>query len=246
MKNNRYEDSNFFAGLAINLIATVIFISTFYNDAMPKYINIAGYLVFFIVVIILDLIFVYGIEYLRNNMKDEFPDQAHLPDDFKPVYRNRPYGDMDVDIHSGEIVKRQFKMYPGRTLDESHEIELESGEFLGQFGAVVAEPYDPERLGIEVWMFDMFSSRNIAKIMLTDYALHNQSLYNKAVNDVNDPETDIYPFDIGSVYIKSEKLVVKFEFFNVKYEAFGKYDKAFIRSFDCIATAYLNTDLQNA
>ena len=51
--------------------------------------------------------------------------------------------------------------------DESYEIELESGEFLGQSGTVLAEAVDPDPVAIEVWLFDMFSSVNIAKVFVT-------------------------------------------------------------------------------
>ena len=126
----------------------------------------------------------------------------------------------------GAPVMTQLAIYtPGRSFDESYEIELESGEFLGQSGAVLAEAVDPDPVAIEVWLFDMFSSRNIAKVFITPQGNADPAIRSKVEADVDNPATDIIVAEAGKpLTIDTDKLRLEAKFASLDFNASGRYE----------------------
>jgi hypothetical protein len=126
----------------------------------------------------------------------------------------------------GPPVMTQLSIYsPGRSYDESYEIELESGEFLGQSGAVISESVDPDPVAIEVWLFDMFSSKNIAKVFITPAGNNDPAIRSRVEGSVDNPATDIIVAQPGSdLMIESDKLRLQAKMASVDFNANGRYE----------------------
>src|SRR5690606_31323353 len=130
------------------------------------------------------------------------------------------------DAELGDPVMTQLAIYsPGRMFDESYEIELESGEFLGQSGAVIAEAVDPDPVAIEVWLFDMFTSKNIAKVFVTPQGYADPAIRSKLEADVDNPATDIVVADLNNnITIDTNKLRLQAKFSSLDFNANGRFE----------------------
>lgn len=126
----------------------------------------------------------------------------------------------------GEPVMTQLAIYtPGRIFDESYEIELESGEFLGQSGAVIAESVDPDPVAVEVWLFDMFSSRNLARVFVTPQGNADPSIRSRLEADVDNPATDIIVAQANTpLTIDTDKLRLEAKFASLDINANGRFE----------------------
>lgn len=127
----------------------------------------------------------------------------------------------------GDPVMTQLAIFtPGRSFDESYEIELESGDFLGQSGTVLAEATDPDPVAIEVWLFDMFTSKNIAKIFVTPQGNADPAIRSKLEGSVDNPATDIIVADIANpIRIDTDKLRLEAKFASLEVNANGRFEK---------------------
>jgi hypothetical protein len=67
--------------------------------------------------------------------------------------------------------------------DPSFSIELESGEFMGECGVGVSETIGvgaPNKVtALEVWLFDKNDIRTVTKVLMSDYAFHDEALVAK-------------------------------------------------------------------
>lgn len=67
--------------------------------------------------------------------------------------------------------------------DPSFAIELEDGEFMGECGVGISETIgigEPSKVtAFEVWLFDKNDIRTVTKVLMSDYAFHDQALYTK-------------------------------------------------------------------
>jgi hypothetical protein len=67
--------------------------------------------------------------------------------------------------------------------DPSFSIELESGEFVGECGVGVSETIGvgvPNQVtAFEVWLFDKNDIRTVTKVLMSDYAFHDEALVTK-------------------------------------------------------------------
>jgi hypothetical protein len=67
--------------------------------------------------------------------------------------------------------------------DPSFSIELESGEFMGECGVGVSETIGvgaPNKVtAFEVWLFDKNDIRTVTKVLMSDYAFHDEALVTK-------------------------------------------------------------------
>jgi hypothetical protein len=126
----------------------------------------------------------------------------------------------------GPPIMTQLSIYSaGRSYDESYEIELESGEFLGQSGAVISEAVDPDPVAIEVWLFDMFSSKNIAKVFITPHGNSDPAIRSRIEASVDNPATDIIVAETNSdLVIESEKLRLQAKMSIVEFNANGRFE----------------------
>jgi hypothetical protein len=134
--------------------------------------------------------------------------------------------EQSADAELGDPVMTQLAIYsPGRNFDESYEIELESGEFLGQSGTVIAEAVDPDPVAIEVWLFDMFTSKNIAKVFVTPQGYADPAIRSKLEADVDNPATDIVVADLNNnIMIDTDKLRLQAEFSSLAFNANGRFE----------------------
>jgi hypothetical protein len=126
----------------------------------------------------------------------------------------------------GPPVMTQLSIYSqGRAYDESFEIELESGEFLGQSGAVIAEAVDPDPVAIEVWLFDIFTSKTIAKVFITPQGNNDPAIRSRIEASVDNPATDIIVANPNSeLMIESDKLRLQAKLAAVDFNANGRFD----------------------
>jgi len=66
------------------------------------------------------------------------------------------------------------------TYDESFSIETPTGEFLGECGMGISETIgagDPDKVtAFEVWLFDKSDIRTVTKVLMSEYAFHDDSL----------------------------------------------------------------------
>jgi hypothetical protein len=66
------------------------------------------------------------------------------------------------------------------TYDESFSIETPMGEFLGECGVGISETIgvgEPDKVtAFEVWLFDKSDIRTVTKVLMSEYAFHNDSL----------------------------------------------------------------------
>lgn len=64
--------------------------------------------------------------------------------------------------------------------DESFSIETASGEFLGECGVSISEVIgtgDPDKVcAFEVWLFDRNDIRTVTKVLMSDYAFHDEAI----------------------------------------------------------------------
>jgi hypothetical protein len=64
--------------------------------------------------------------------------------------------------------------------DPSFSVELESGEFMGECGVGVSETIGvgaPNKVtAFEVWLFDKSDIRTVTKVLMSDYAFHDEAL----------------------------------------------------------------------
>ena len=67
--------------------------------------------------------------------------------------------------------------------DPSFSIELENGEFMGECGVGVSETLgvgSPNKVtAFEVWLFDKNDIRTVTKVLMSDYAFHDEALRTK-------------------------------------------------------------------
>jgi hypothetical protein len=67
--------------------------------------------------------------------------------------------------------------------DPSFSVELESGEFMGECGVGISETIgvgDPNKVtAFEVWLFDKNDIRTVTKVLMSDYAFHDEALRTK-------------------------------------------------------------------
>jgi hypothetical protein len=67
--------------------------------------------------------------------------------------------------------------------DPSFSIELESGEFMGECGVGISETIgvgEPNKVtAFEVWLFDKNDIRTVTKVVMSDYAFHDEALRTK-------------------------------------------------------------------
>ncbi len=67
--------------------------------------------------------------------------------------------------------------------DPSFSIELESGEFMGECGVGISETIGvgaPNKVtAFEVWLFDKNDIRTVTKVLMSDYAFHDEALRTK-------------------------------------------------------------------
>jgi hypothetical protein len=131
-----------------------------------------------------------------------------------------------ADVELGSPVVQALSVYnKGGIYDYSKEIELATGEFLGQCGSVIAEVVDPDPVAIEVWLFDIFGSQNLRKVFVTEAGMADPSIRTRLEDDVDNPAMDIVVARPDSVLtIDSDKLRLQAKFSTLAIDASGRFE----------------------
>ncbi len=131
-----------------------------------------------------------------------------------------------ADVELGSPVVQALSVYnKGGIYDYSKEIELGTGEFLGQCGSVIAEVVDPDPVAVEVWLFDIFGSQNLRKVFVTEAGMADPSIRTRLEDDVDNPAADIIVARPDAVLtIDSDKLRLQAKFSTLAIDASGRFE----------------------
>ena len=93
--------------------------------------------------------------------------------------------------------------------DPSFSIELESGEFMGECGVGISENIgvgEPSKVtAFEVWLFDKNDIRTVTKVLMSDYAFHDEALHAKLA-----PKGEPVPAKVGEdIILETKRLRVR-------------------------------------
>lgn len=132
-----------------------------------------------------------------------------------------------ADAELGEPVTQVLKVFSkGRNFDESDEIETATGDFLGQFGAVIPESIEPDPAAIELWVFDMrATNQNAKKLFITPTAASDSRLQARLSSDPDVTMSDAVVTQVGAkLVIDTENLRVQGEILQVDYDDKGRFE----------------------
>jgi hypothetical protein len=101
--------------------------------------------------------------------------------------------------------------------DPSFSIELESGEFMGECGVGISETIgvgEPNKVtAFEVWLFDKNDIRTVTKVLMSDYAFHDEALRTKLA-----PKGEPVPAAAGEdVVLETKRLRVRARVVEAEY-----------------------------
>ena len=81
------------------------------------------------------------------------------------------------------VVHKSIYTYGNDLYDDSFSIERESGEFLGECGSGISETVgvgEPKKVtATEVWLFDKNDITTVTKVLMSEYAYHDEALRSK-------------------------------------------------------------------
>ncbi len=81
------------------------------------------------------------------------------------------------------IVRKSVYTYGNDLYDDSFSIETEAGEFLGECGSGISETVgvgEPKKVtATEVWLFDKNDITTVTKVLMSEYAYHDEALRSK-------------------------------------------------------------------
>ena len=106
--------------------------------------------------------------------------QEHLPSERATAYR-----EVETTRWVGEEAPPLAQYVTTYTLgddyyDPSFSIETETGDFLGECGVGISETIgvgDPKKVtALEVWLFDKNDIRTVTKVLMSEYAFHDEAL----------------------------------------------------------------------
>jgi hypothetical protein len=123
----------------------------------------------------------------RPPAEDRTPDARRAPDVLRGapgVLRGAP-GELRAEgpagVSSGPLGQFFTTYQLGEdTYDESFSIEAPTGEFLGECGMGISETIgegEPDRVSaFEVWLFDKSDIRTVTKVLMSEYAFHDDAI----------------------------------------------------------------------
>ncbi len=81
------------------------------------------------------------------------------------------------------VVRQSVYTYGSDLYDDSFSIETEAGEFLGECGSGISETVgvgEPKKVtATEVWLFDKNDITTVTKVLMSEYAYHDEALRSK-------------------------------------------------------------------
>jgi hypothetical protein len=111
----------------------------------------------------------------------------------------------------------------GRSFDESYEIELESGEFLGQSGANISEDVAPDPVAIDVWLFDIHDSMTLVKSFITPQGNADPNIRSRVLSTLDSPNDLVVATPDASITIESPKLRLQTKFSTLEINESGRF-----------------------
>lgn len=111
----------------------------------------------------------------------------------------------------------------GRSFDESYEIELDSGEFLGQSGANISEDVAPDPVAIDVWLFDIHDSMTLVKSFITPQGNADPNIRNRVLSTLDSPNDLVVATPDASITIESPKLRLQTKFSTLEIGENGRF-----------------------
>jgi type II secretory pathway component PulM len=124
----------------------------------------------------------------------------------------------------GAPVMQQLAIFRAeRKFDESFEIELESGEFLGQSGANVSEDVAPDPVAIDVWLFDIFDSMTLVKTFITPAGNADPNIRSRVLSTLDSPNDLIVANPGATITIDSPKLRLQANFNTLDFNEQGRF-----------------------
>jgi hypothetical protein len=124
----------------------------------------------------------------------------------------------------GAPVMQNLAIYAtGRSFDESYEIELESGEFLGQSGANISEDVAPDPVAIDVWLFDIHDSMTLVKTFITPQGNADPNIRSRVLSTLNSPNDLVVATPDASITIESPKLRLQTKFSTLEINENGRF-----------------------
>jgi len=101
--------------------------------------------------------------------------------------------------------------------DPSFSIEMEDGEFMGECGVGISEAIgvgEPSKVtALEVWLFDKNDIRTVTKVLMSDYAFHDEALKAKLA-----PKGEPVPAQVGKdVMLNTRRMRMRARIVEAKY-----------------------------
>jgi len=101
--------------------------------------------------------------------------------------------------------------------DPSFSIEKANGDFLGECGVGISEDIgvgDPKKItAMEVWLFDKNDIRTVTKVLMSDYAFHDEALRTSLAS-----KGDLIPVEKGAeIVLETATLVLRARMLELEY-----------------------------
>lgn len=135
---------------------------------------------------------------------------------------------VEVDADLGEPVMKTLSIFASnRDYDDSFEIELpldQGGDFLGQCGATVAEAVTPDKVAVEMWLFDMFTQQDKKKVFITEAGYNDPAIRGRIEASLENPSDLVVAKDGVKLIVDSDKLRLQGEMKSLQVGANGRFE----------------------
>ncbi|MDQ7036544.1 MAG: hypothetical protein Q9P01_17445 [Anaerolineae bacterium] len=135
---------------------------------------------------------------------------------------------VEVDAALGEPIMKTLSIFASnREYDDSFEIELpldQGGDFLGQCGATVAEAVAPDKVAVEMWLFDMFTQQDKKKVFITEAGYNDPAIRGRIEASLENPSDLIVAKDGVKLIVDSDKLRLQGEMKSLQVGANGRFE----------------------
>jgi len=126
--------------------------------------------------------------------------------------------------------------------DPSFSIELETGEFMGECGVGISENIgvgEPNKVtAFEVWLFDKNDIRTVTKVLMSEYAFHDDALHAKLA-----PKGEPVMARVGDeIVLETKKLRVRARILEAEYGAGNLPPKSFFTKLKIDLAAWVKPD----
>jgi hypothetical protein len=128
--------------------------------------------------------------------------------------------------------------------DPSFSIELETGEFMGECGVGISENIgvgEPNKTtAFEVWLFDKNDIRTVTKVLMSEYAFHDEALHAKLA-----PKGDPVLAAVGDdIMLETKKLRVRARILDAEYGTGNLPPNSFFAKLNIDLAAWVKPDTE--